>query len=59
MSIQNEYKIRPDPTPPRFVSLNIEVAGMDVDSVAALKQRVEDFASKLRAEGVSTEVTAR
>ena len=55
--MQSEYKTRPDSAPPRSVSLKIGFAGMEDASVAALWQRVDDFVSKLRAEGVSVEVT--
>ncbi len=50
MSVQNEARISPGSAPPRWVILKIGVAGMEEASVAALKQRVEDFASKVPAE---------
>ena len=48
--VQNEYKIHAGPTSPRYVSLTIDVAGIDDASVAALKRKVEEFAAEVCAE---------
>ena len=40
MAIQREFKISPGPAKPRALSLTIDVANMDEDSIAALRRRV-------------------
>ena len=50
MSVQTEYKTNPGPAKPQFVSLNIDVRGMDEIKIADLREKVEAFASNLNAE---------
>ena len=48
-SFQTNY-YRPGPAPPRYVSLNAKVVGMDGARVDALTRKVEKFADEVCAE---------